>query len=60
MRAEDKVDGIFSDQHAVAKFLVGNVGEIKSLRSTRIGIVIFECKNWEQQLSRHTTIGNAQ
>ena len=48
MRAEVKADGIFKDQHEVGKFVAGKVGQIKSLRVTRGGLVIFECADAEQ------------
>ena len=48
MTAEKQVDGIFSDLHAVGKFVVGNIGSVKSVRTSRSGMVVIECKSSEQ------------
>ena len=46
--SEEPRDGIFSDPHAVAKFVVRKLGKVNSVRVTRRGMVIVECKSSEQ------------
>ena len=46
--AERQIDGIFSDPHAVAKFVVKNLGKVNSVRVSRRGVIIVECKNSDQ------------
>ena len=48
MRAEVKADGIFGNQHEVGKFIEKRVGKVKSVRVTRGGTVIIECRNCDQ------------
>ena len=48
IRARSKIDGIFKDQHSVAKAIGGKVGEVKAIRITRSGIVVVECLSEEQ------------
>ena len=48
IRAKSKIDGIFKDQHSVAKAIGGKVGEVKAIRTTRSGIVVVECLSEEQ------------
>ena len=43
MRAVAKVDGIFKEYHSVAKSVGGKIGEAKSIRIARSGIVVVEC-----------------
>ena len=46
--AERQINGIFSDPHAVAMFVVKKLGKVKSVRVTRRGVVVVECKNLDQ------------
>lgn len=46
--ADRQIDGIFNDPHAVVKFVVGKVGKVKSVRVSRRGMIIVECKSTEQ------------
>ena len=48
IRSVSKRNGLFSHPHAVSKFVVDRVGEIKSVRVTRTGMVIVECRNKQQ------------
>ena len=44
-----QVDGIFKDRHEVAKFVGKKLGEVKSVRIARSGIVVVECMSEEQK-----------
>ena len=51
MKALSSVDGIFNDQHRVAKFIGKLLGEVKSIRIARSGIVVIECLS-KMQMTR--------
>ena len=44
MRAATKKNGIFSDAHAIGRFISEQVGKIRIIRVTRSGTVIIECR----------------
>ena len=48
MTAEAQIDGLFSDPQAVGKFVEKRIGKVNSVRITRNGLVIIECKDKEQ------------
>ena len=48
MRPEVKADCIFGDPHEVGKFVERKVGKVKSVRVTRGGTVIIDCKDHVQ------------
>ena len=49
MRAVTKRNGIFSDAHAIGRYISGQVGKIRILRVTRSGTVIIECRTKQQR-----------
>ena len=48
MTAEAQIGGLFSDPHAVGKFVERRISRVSSVRITRNGLVIIDCKNKEQ------------
>ena len=44
-----KRNGIFSDAHAIGRYIAEHVGKVRILRVTRNGTVIIECKSRQQR-----------
>ena len=48
MVAVSRANGLFSDPHEVGTMLAAKVGEIRSVRTTRSGMVVIECMTLQQ------------